>query len=389
MNDRVSDRAGILLWIVRAIVVGGVLLPVGIWAWITLVDHRDTREVASTHEAIGDKAYAAGEYEQAIVAYQQARSARDTGAIQVKWTRAMVHSAGLFPEKLDQRNLAELDHRRKWLMDRDPGSDPTCLALAGHMKMLANRGEEAAAAYTESLKQDGDNLSAHLGLGLLNERQGNHEEAVAGFERVLAGRPEHYRSLVALGGIRLNTGKVDDAIMLLGKAIGLRDGWDVRLSMGIAYAQKKENQNAERQLNRAYQLNPQSYEVLSALGNFYFNVGAYKRSESAFAGALQVKKDEMAASGLARALSAQSRPQECLGVLQSFLRSGSAGPGTMIVAAACHEALKQVEEAGILYKAALELIPKLHRQLPVTLMDSMKKQAEEGLARLAGAPAAK
>lgn len=385
MDGGGSERNGILLWIVRVIVLCGVLLPVGIWAWITLVDHRDTREVSASHEAIGDAAYAAGDYDRAIVAYQNARASRDTGSVQLKWARALVYSAGLYPENLNQRSLGELDHQRRWLMARDPGSVALCTALGGHMEMLANRNEEAAVAYAESLKQDGDELAAHLGKALLANRQGKAVEAAAGFERILADLPEHYRSLVALGDLRLKTGEVDEAIQLLGKALGLKEEWKVRLSMGVAYAQKKDNQNAERELTRAYQLNPQSYEVLSALGTFYFKGGAYDRSESAFAGAMQLKNDVAAATGLARALAAQSRHEEGLKVLQPFLRPGSVGPDAVVIAAQCHEGLKQMEEAGILYKAALELIPRFARQYPKEMVDEIKTQAEDGIARLAGA----
>ncbi|NOZ00855.1 MAG: tetratricopeptide repeat protein [Deltaproteobacteria bacterium] len=384
MSDSRSNHGGIAAWLVALVILVGVLVPVGAWAWLTLFDYKDASGISASHEAIGDQAYSAGDFREAITAYEQAASVKNSFAIQVKLAGVRIGLLGLHPDMLDQRQFPRIEHERRWLMEQDPASIPTCIAVRGHMEMIEGKLKQAEASYNESLKKNADNVAAHMGLALLDKQKGDDDEAAGEFETVLAAVPDHYEALVALSEIRINNGKPEKALELLKKAVKTNNTWRPHYLMGVAYEKSKKDEKAEKEFKQAIQLNPKSFVTYAALGNLYFKAKMYAQAKSAFSGALQLRNDEGIAAGLASSLKELSRPAECLKTLKPYIGSSEIGPGTLLVAGQCSADLKQTGQARALYSAVIAQVAKLGDKLPKDVGEALNQAARKSLAELEG-----
>lgn len=371
------------MWFVRLAVIIGVGLPVGVWAWTTLWDYKDVAGISRSHEKLGDQAYSAADFEAAVTAYERARSTKDSFHLLIKQTGAMIGLIGLHPELLNQNQATQLEHDITWMKDQDPSSIPTCTAVGGHLEMLKGNLERAEMAYKESLKEDQNNLAAHYGLALWAGRGGDKKKAAKEFEIVLEAIPDHREALLSLGEIRANTGE-DDALELFEKALSIRDGYRVRLGLGMVYLSSGDAKKAEPELLRASQIKPKSVEPYMALGSLYMGAKAYPQAEQAYSSAMKIRQDEGAAGGLAAALKEQGRVQEALQILGPIIQSGKAGPQTLLLAAQCSELAKNNEQASALYAGVIGLVSKMGQQIPEKIGKALKEEAQAGLTRLGG-----
>jgi len=381
-----SGHGNAITWIVHLAVIAGVLLPVGIWAWLTLMDHRDAMDLASTHESQGDGAFSAMEYETAVTAYGRAGNVRDTREIQVKLARARIYLAGIRPDAINGRDIKEIDYERRWLMGQDPATTATCLAVGGHLDRLQNRLDEAKKAYTQALEKDEDCVPAHLGMGLLAYGAGEGKTAGPEFERVLKALPEHAQSLISLADIRLTGGKMDDAAALYKRVLAVRENARAHLGLGLAYAGNNKPKEAEQEYLKAIRLNPKDFDANAALGNLYLNAEVYTKAEKAFRAALGIMPESSIATNLMRTLNIMSRYGDALKVLGPYLNNPPVRPDMLIEAGRAAAGVGLKEDARRFFAAVPEIVDGLGKQIPAKVGDIMKKEAEKGLAGLAGGP---
>ena len=123
----------------------------------------------------------------------------------------------------------------------------------------------------------------HFGLGYLHWKLRQYDEAKAEFERELANDPNHAQALAYLGDIEMKRNNPDDALVLLKKAVQLRD--DLRIAyidMGAILAQQNHYQEAIAALQHAEKLDPSQPDAHLRLGRLYKATGNTVAAEKEF-----------------------------------------------------------------------------------------------------------
>jgi len=89
----------------------------------------------------------------------------------------------------------------------------------GRALLLLAQLPEALAAFDEALQLDPDCPAAHHGRGLVLAAQGQHTEAERAQERATAGERPPYAAWIALGELRAERGRFDEAMYAFGQAL--------------------------------------------------------------------------------------------------------------------------------------------------------------------------
>ena len=149
----------------------------------------------------------------------------------------------------------------------------------------------------------------NLGVALAHE--GRQDEALEQFRQVLKDSPKHLQSLINIGGIHLSRGDAGEALKAFTSALSVWDVPLVRANLAVAYLQLDQLDNAERELKRALEGDPNMPDALTNLGSVLLRLERFEESAQASAKALELNPQfAMACNNLGLALLALERVDE-------------------------------------------------------------------------------
>jgi tetratricopeptide (TPR) repeat protein len=146
------------------------------------------------------------------------------------------------------------------------------------------RTPEAVAEFEAAVKVAPREPDANFGLGYLQWKLSNFEEARKSFENELAIDPNHPQALAYVADIALRNNEPDKALPLLEKAIKQKS--DVRIAyvdLGAILTQKKRYAEAAKALQRAIALDPSQPDAHFRLGKVHQAIGNMSAAEKEFA----------------------------------------------------------------------------------------------------------
>jgi tetratricopeptide (TPR) repeat protein len=152
-------------------------------------------------------------------------------------------------EKRGQADEAEKSHRRA--MEADRGG---CAAASqfGYFLLRAQRGDEAAAVFENSIKKDSRCANAWFGLGLIAEAKGDHRTALRCYDKALIYNPSDLEAYLRSAKIMISRGERGRAVGLLQKAASLEPArGDINLLLGKLLREEGKLKDAEKALELA------------------------------------------------------------------------------------------------------------------------------------------
>jgi tetratricopeptide (TPR) repeat protein len=170
-------------------------------------------------------------------------------------------------EKRGQADEAEKSHRRALEVDRDG-----CAAAGqfGFFLLRAQRSDEAAAVFEDSIKNDSRCANAWFGLGQLAEARGDYRTALQDYDNALIYNPSDLEACLRSAKIMISRGERDRAVGLLQKAANLAPGrGDINLLLGKLLMEEGKLKDAEKALELARKTGAPSAECDRELSIVY------------------------------------------------------------------------------------------------------------------------
>ena len=182
------------------------------------------------------------------------------------------------------------------IQEQDPDSAAVHM-LSGEALDGLGRTVEAIPEFETAAKAAPREPNVHFGLGYLYWKQHKYDEAKAALEAELSIDPANAQALAYLGDVELKRNAPEKALLLLNKAIHLRN--DIRiayLDIGAILSEQKRYQEALAALLRAEQLDPAQPDAHYRLARIYRAIGNVLAAQREFArvGELNEKAEDMA-----------------------------------------------------------------------------------------------
>jgi tetratricopeptide (TPR) repeat protein len=187
----------------------------------------------------------------------------------------------------------------KWLTRslRDMPKDSDGWYYLGRVKYNENRFEEAASAFQQCLKLDPKNVKAEDNLGLSFQGLGRNEEASTAYQAAIAWQADvlvkNPDPFINMGSLMLELNRPQEAVAYLGQALTIppevyRIQGVAELQprahelLGKAYLQLNQLEPAQRELEKAVELAPQSVRPHFLLGQVYRREGLTAKAKAEF-----------------------------------------------------------------------------------------------------------
>ena len=215
------------------------------------------------------------------------------------------------------------------------GESVEALSLFGLCLQDMGNHRHAEALFSIALRADNKRFELYQNRGTTRLQMGKLIEALSDFEAGLSISPNDIDSLKNAGNICIKLNKFDRAFLFFKKAIKLNPKED-NIIAGLAFClsmralqsiKEKRFSAAISDLNEAYRLCPDSWEIVYNLGNAYLKSGNYQSAQDQYKKALKLNKTNV----------------------QLLCNKGIAS-----------ERLGAFSEAATAYKKALNLDPKYH-----------------------------
>ena len=156
--------------------------------------------------------------------------------------------------------------------------------------------QEADRLFSSAIKSDPEKSEFYQNRGSARLGMGKNANALADFEAGLARDPSNFRCLLEAGRISIDLQEIDNAIKFFEKALAMTEdnesaivGLSYSLSLrGLQKTQEKHFDDAIRDLTKALQLCPETWEILYNLGNAYLKSGNYQLAQQQYKRALKL-----------------------------------------------------------------------------------------------------
>ena len=196
---------------------------------------------------------------------------------------------------LAKKYSCALDEFRQ-ILEQDPDSAAVHM-LSGEALDGLGRTVEAISEFEAAAKAAPREPNVHFGLGYLYWKQHKYDEAKAALEAELSIDPANAQALAYLGDVELKGNAPEKALLLLNKAIHLRN--DIRIAyvdIGAIFSEQKKYQEALVALQHAEKLDPAQPDAHYRLARLYRAMGNVVAAEREFArvSELQEKSEDMA-----------------------------------------------------------------------------------------------
>jgi tetratricopeptide (TPR) repeat protein len=172
----------------------------------------------------------------------------------------------LYEIYLDARRPDDARRIAEWLVERDPASTRTRLALANVYDLLG-RPSDAERVLREALDEDPDNLSLYVALARSRRERGDRDGEIAVYREILDRSPNHHAALVSLADAQLKSEDLEGAMNTL-EQIEEHHPADQRSSVRLAFLLYEARRYAEatERFERVVAKNPEEYEIVFFLG---------------------------------------------------------------------------------------------------------------------------
>lgn len=206
------------------------------------------------------------------------------------------------------------------LLVEDP-RDADALTLQGLVEQRAGSQEKAVAAFAASRDADPRNPARLVNLGLALKGARRFEEAVATLRAADSMRPHHGGTLANLGSCLIAAGRAREAIPVLKNSIRLApDNAEAANNLGVALARVKDHVAAIAAYNRALTIKPSFIEARLNLADALRATGRLDESAACVHTVLERASDNPRAANLAGILREESGDQQgALAIWQDFL----------------------------------------------------------------------
>lgn len=309
----------------------------------------------------GDKALAAGNTVQALVAYRHARDLAPTG---VKYHQAVWRGAARLvaesPERLTVDNLEEIRFEVGQLLEAEPKS-PVYLTAMAHVLERDGKRAEAGKLLDEAVAADGKSAVAQAARGSFLMRTGATagavDDALSAFEAAVAADPKHVGAYLGLG--RLYVLKKDAAkeLSAIEKAVALApESYAANEALGDACLHAGKLIEAFRAYTKAAQIEPKNPEPHLGLGVIKSQAGKWAEAEAELRIAMRGARVPGLEVSLAQAVARQpGRCGEAASILSAFLLEQPEHPAALFELASCQAQLERKDDAQATLRRLLAL----------------------------------
>ncbi len=225
--------------------------------------------------------------------------------------------------------------------------------------------ETAIRFYEESLKKDPGFALAYASLSeasLVRYQQTLDRFWVDKAEAAAQEAPRLNNNLAevhsALGNVYLATGKTEDAVVELRRAVELSPNVDEGYRrLGRAYAAKGQNQEAFQAYQKAVEIDPYYWYNYNELGTRYFEIGEYEHALSAFRRVAELEPaNALGYQNIGAVYYSQRKFNECIPAFQKAIDL-SPDASNYSNLATVYLSLKRCDEAVKLYEKAVQMSP--------------------------------
>jgi len=154
-------------------------------------------------------------------------------------------------------------------------NDPRLWFLLGYTARLAKNTQLSMDAYDRGLRINPSSLDGLSGLAQTYKTMGQRDEAERLLTQVLSANPKRVGDSEVLGEIYLQSGRIDQALSVLGQAEGSRPSARNELLLALAHQRLKQYDQANRYLELARAHAPNNPEVRRAMAGYYRETGNY------------------------------------------------------------------------------------------------------------------
>ncbi len=187
--------------------------------------------------------------------------------------RTAARLAGVGPEYLTPLQREALDKELSAYVEATKHSLDFAASGMNLGNFYANRGDATQAEHYYRMALDVDDLffPAKMNLAVLTSQQGRNVEAEKLLREVLDDHPEQHDAAYSLALLLVGLNRMEEGANFLARAAeGLPQRARIQYNYGLLLAQLLRDDEAEVVLHNALNLEPQNFDYLFALADFYF-----------------------------------------------------------------------------------------------------------------------
>lgn len=188
----------------------------------------------------------------------------------------------------DEKDYANALESFQHALKLDPSSTRTHNNI-GNLYFAQEKLDLAEKEFAAVLRQESGNRDANYSLGLILMTKNLPTQAIPHFQRV---HPQDSATRFNLTSAYLRSGRTAEGLKLAAE-ISSQGKDDVKLhfTLGVMLASEKQYRPAQLELEKADALQPETLEILSALGQAYLRSGDYAKAELMLNRAVKLKPD--------------------------------------------------------------------------------------------------
>ena len=208
---------------------------------------------------------------------------------------AAEESDGLLVKRLEILSQNGREPEAQAILDqRLEGAAPEDLLFVAQTYQRLERYGEAVPLVEQLMAERGENIRMLYFLGALQERAGDFSAAETSFQKLLEGSPDYAPALNYLGYMWAERGQnLEQAVAMLHRAVALEpDNGAYVDSLGWAYFQLGQYEEARLHLEWAVRLVPNDPTILEHLGDIYERLQQMDRARDSYRQALDVGGEE-------------------------------------------------------------------------------------------------
>jgi tetratricopeptide (TPR) repeat protein len=210
--------------------------------------------------------------------------------------------------------------------------------------------------FREVLRLDPANRDGNYNLGLLLMAKGSPAAAVGCFQRV---RPQSLETRFNLVRAYFEAGRTADALKMANElSAGKKDDVQLHFTLGVLLAAEKQNHAAQLELEKANALQPETFEILSNLGQAYLRSRNNAKAELVLNRALNLKPDSTDALYLlAQVDTEEAKPLDALDLLVRAHKLAPENTDVIFLMARISMTENYFEDAIPLLESGLKIAP--------------------------------
>ncbi len=151
----------------------------------------------------------------------------------------------------------------------------------GNMYTNLGQYDKAEVYYKKAVEVDEDYIPAKINLAMLYNSLGRNNEAISIFNDVVKAHPDYYEAYYSLGLLLVEMKKYDEAVEYIGKAAEyIPDRARIHYNLGLLQHLLKRDNEAEKSLINALAIEPDNFDFLYALADFYISRNELQKAKN-------------------------------------------------------------------------------------------------------------